>query len=372
MEAQLLMSLRRLAASTPTGAASSVTQSSASKGFDVGSLSSTKGPPSISISDVPFVPDPTIQLMSASQLIDHDCCVILYPNFCYASVRVPLNNGGSLVIEQTEALVSVDVNGGHSMFGQGTSQEKAILEVNLEAAKQIARELRLRDIGGIIIVDFIDMSDDLSLMPHFLPANKKLVYEEMKKAVEKDRSTVGVSELSKLGLMEITRKRLGHGHVYRNILCGGFGDQVRPSVTFMISEPCTCCHGTGRVEALDTSFSKIEREICRRLAASRRKSDPEKPKSWPRFLLRVDHEMCTYLTSGKKTKLGLLSSSLKVWILLKIARGFSRGAFELLPYSEKENYSMEKETSELPQKESRPKLSVFPIKKWMSRAKRAK
>ncbi|KAG2577958.1 hypothetical protein PVAP13_6NG155900 [Panicum virgatum] len=258
--------------------------------------------------------------------------------------RVPLNNGGSLVIEQTEALVSIDVNGGHSMFGQGTSQEKAILEVNLEAAKQIARELRLRDIGGIIVVDFIDMTDDL---------NKRLVYEEMKKAVEKDRSTVGVSELSKLGLMEITRKR------------------VRPSVTFMISEPCTCCHGTGRVEALDTSFSKIEHEICRRLAASRRKSDPEKPKSWPRFVLRVDHEMCTYLTSGKKTKLGLLSSSLKVWILLKIARGFSRGAFELLPYSEKEND--EKETaSESPQKEGSPKLSVFPIKKWMSRAKRAK
>jgi len=113
--------------------------------------------------------------------------------------RVPLNNGGSLVIEQTEALVSIDVNGGHSMFGQGTSQEKAILEVNLEAAKQIARELRLRDIGGIIVVDFIDMTDDL---------NKRLVYEEMKKAVEKDRSTVGVSELSKLGLMEITRKRV--------------------------------------------------------------------------------------------------------------------------------------------------------------------
>ncbi|KAK8450926.1 hypothetical protein SEVIR_6G122200v4 [Setaria viridis] len=220
--------------------------------------------------------------------------------------RVPLQNGGSLVIEQTEALVSIDVNGGHSMFGQGTSQEKAILEVNLEAAKQIARELRLRDIGGIIVVDFIDMTDD---------SNKRLVYEEMKKAVEKDRSTVGVSELSKLGLMEITRKR----------------------------------------------------------AASRRKSDPEKPKSWPRFVLRVDHEMCTYLTSGKKTKLGLLSSSLKVWILLKIARGFSRGAFELLPYSEEKENGEEKETSsESPQKEGSPKLSVFPIKKWMSRAKRAK
>ncbi|WVZ58878.1 hypothetical protein U9M48_009101 [Paspalum notatum var. saurae] len=259
--------------------------------------------------------------------------------------RVPLQNGGSLVIEQTEALVSIDVNGGHSMFGQGTSQEKAILEVNLEAAKQIARELRLRDIGGIIVVDFIDMTDD---------SNKRLVYEEMKKAVERDRSTVGVSDLSKLGLMEITRKR------------------VRPSVTFMISEPCTCCHGTGRVEALDTSFSKIEREICRRLAAAPRKSDPEKPKSWPRFVLRVDHEMCTYLTSGKKTKLGLLSSSLKVWILLKIARGLPRGAFEVVPFSEKENGVEKEVSSELPQKEGSSKLSVFPIKKWMSRAKRSK
>ncbi|XP_022728019.1 ribonuclease E/G-like protein, chloroplastic isoform X2 [Durio zibethinus] len=156
------------------------------------------------------------------------------------SKRVPLPNGGSLVIEQTEALVSIDVNGGHGMFGHGTSQEKATLDVNLAAAKQIARELRLRDIGGIIVVDFIDMVDD---------SNKRLVYEEVKKAVERDRSMVKVSELSKHGLMEITRKR------------------VRPSVTFMISEPCTCCHGTGRVEALETSFSKIEQEICRLLVA---------------------------------------------------------------------------------------------------------
>ncbi|VAI75228.1 unnamed protein product [Triticum turgidum subsp. durum] len=262
--------------------------------------------------------------------------------------RVVLQNGGSLIIEQTEALVSIDVNGGHSMFGQGTSQEKAILDVNLEAAKQIARELRLRDIGGIIVVDFIDMTDD---------SNKRLIYEEMKKAVEKDRSTVGVSELSKLGLMEITRKR------------------VRPSVTFMISEPCPCCHGIGRVEALDTSFSKIEREICRRLAVSGHNPDPEKPKLWPRFLLRVDHEMCTYLTSGKRTKLGILSSSLKVWVLLKIARGFTRGAFELLPYSDQKDTDEQKELSPEsppPREAGRPRLSVFPIKKWMSRAKRAK
>ncbi|XP_073139027.1 ribonuclease E/G-like protein, chloroplastic isoform X2 [Henckelia pumila] len=218
------------------------------------------------------------------------------------SKRVPLTNGGYLVIEQTEALVSIDVNGGHCMLGQGTSQEKAILEVNLAAAKQIARELRLRDIGGIIVVDFIDMMDD---------SNKRLIYEEVKKAVERDRSTVKVSELSRHGLMEITRKR------------------VRPSVTFMISEPCSCCHATGRVEALETSFSKIEHEICLLLSIMDQKADPENAKSWPRFILRVDRHMCNYLTSGKRTRLAVLSSSLKVWILLKVARGLTRGAFEL-------------------------------------------
>ncbi|PKA67037.1 Ribonuclease E/G-like protein, chloroplastic [Apostasia shenzhenica] len=201
------------------------------------------------------------------------------------SKRVPLSNGGSLVIEQTEALVSIDVNGGHCMLGHGTSQEKAVLEVNLAAARQIARELRLRDIGGIIVVDFIDMDDE---------SNKKLVYEEMKKAVENDHSTVKVSELSQHGLMEITRKR------------------VRPSVTYMISEPCSCCHATGRVEALETSFSKIEREICRLLATSNVKSDPEVAESWPQFVLRVDRYMCNYLTSGKRTRLAFLSPKVKI------------------------------------------------------------
>ncbi|TKY56428.1 Ribonuclease E/G protein [Spatholobus suberectus] len=223
------------------------------------------------------------------------------------SKRVPLANGGSLIIEQTEALVSIDVNGGHGMLGRGNSQQQAILDVNLAAAKQITRELRLRDIGGIIVVDFIDMTDE---------ANKRLVYEEVKKAIERDKSMVKVSELSRHGLMEITRKR------------------VRPSVTFMISEPCACCHATGRVEALETSFSKIEQQICRLLATMDHKADPEKPKLWPKFILRVDHHMCEYLTAGKKTRLATLSSSLKVWILLKVARGLTRGAFEVKKFTD--------------------------------------
>ncbi|CAK7349156.1 unnamed protein product [Dovyalis caffra] len=259
------------------------------------------------------------------------------------SKRVPLSNGGSLVIEQTEALVSIDVNGGHVMLRQRTSQEKAILDVNLAAAKQIARELRLRDIGGIIVVDFIDMADE---------SNKRLVYEAVKRAVERDRSTVKVSELSNHGLMEITRKR------------------VRPSVTFMVSEPCTCCHATGRVEALETSFSKIEQEICRLLAMMDQKADHENPKTWPRFILRVDHHMCNYLTSGKRTRLAVLSSSLKAWILLKVARGFTRGAFEVKLFTDdKTNKSQQQvaisvlRPAEAGAKKSGKKVTLVPVKK---------
>ncbi|XP_024009676.1 ribonuclease E/G-like protein, chloroplastic isoform X1 [Eutrema salsugineum] len=261
------------------------------------------------------------------------------------SKRVPLLNGGSLVIEQTEALVSIDVNGGHGMFGQGNSQEKAILEVNLSAARQIAREIRLRDIGGIIVVDFIDMADE---------SNKRLVYEEVKKAVEKDRSLVKVSELSRHGLMEITRKR------------------VRPSVTFMISEPCSCCHATGRVEALETSFSKIEQEICRQLAKMEKRGDLENPKSWPRFILRVDSHMSSFLTTGKRTRLAILSSSLKVWILLKVARHFTRGTFEVKPFMDEKTVnerqhqvaiSLLKKADAIADSSGKKKLTLIPVKK---------
>ncbi|KAG9131027.1 hypothetical protein Leryth_006792 [Lithospermum erythrorhizon] len=188
-------------------------------------------------------------------------------------------------------------------------------------------------------------------------ANKRLVYEEVKKAVERDKSTVKVSELSRHGLMEITRKR------------------VRPSVTFMITEPCTCCHGTGRVEALETSFSKIEHEICRVLSMMDKKADPGNPLSWPRFILRVDRYMCNYLTSGKRTRLAVLSSSLKVWILLKVARGLSRGAFELKPITNGKEYNKQQRLAipllrpanagaNTPSK----KISLFP-KKWKSSGK---
>ncbi|KAF3325965.1 hypothetical protein FCM35_KLT09045 [Carex littledalei] len=221
--------------------------------------------------------------------------------------RVPLPDGGHLVIEQTEAFVSIDVNSGRSMLGQRLSQEKAIKKVNLAAAKQIARELRLRNIGGVIIVDFIDMAND---------QNKISVYEEMKKEVERDRSKVAISKISSLGLMEITREMVHH------------------SDSFVISKPCEFCQATGRVEALATTFSKIEHEISRFLASSNEKPDPRKPKSWPSFLLTVEQHMYVYMTKKtklEKTKLAILESSLNVSVSLKAASGFPWGKFELIP-----------------------------------------
>ncbi|RXH67863.1 hypothetical protein DVH24_028010 [Malus domestica] len=163
------------------------------------------------------------------------------PDLC-DRVEVPLANGGSLVIEQTEALVSIDVNGGLGMFGHGNSQEKAILEVNLAAAKEAMMEER---------------------------------------------------------------------------------------------------------------------------------PDPGNPKSWPKFILRVDRHMCEYLTSGKRTRLAFLRGSLKVWILLKVARGFTRGAFEVKPFSDEESHKdpPPETISMLRSSEGRAnnsvrKVTLFPVIKW--------
>eukprot|EP00252_Welwitschia_mirabilis_P012085 TRINITY_DN2688_c0_g1_i3.p1 TRINITY_DN2688_c0_g1~~TRINITY_DN2688_c0_g1_i3.p1 ORF type:complete len:950 (-),score=207.32 TRINITY_DN2688_c0_g1_i3:401-3250(-) len=231
------------------------------------------------------------------------------------SQRVPLPNGGYLVIQQTEALVSIDVNGGSIMMGRNrsngqtteSSKEQAILEVNLAAARQIVRELRLRDVGGIIIVDFIDME---------IEKHKRMVYEQVKKVVEEDRSSITFSELSDLCLMEMTRR------------C------VRPSVAFKMTEPCPHCHGNGRVETLDTTFSKIERAICRILAKRVHNGNRSNNNLKPRILLRVDPVMHDYLTTGKKKRIVLLSRYLKVLILLKDIRLFARGQFEVTELNE--------------------------------------
>jgi ribonuclease E len=125
--------------------------------------------------------------------------------------KVWLPSGGSLVIEHTEALTVIDVNTGKNV---GKSNlEETVLGNNLEAAEEIARQLRLRDIGGIIVVDFIDME---------LKENRRKVVETFRKALARDKTRTQVFDISELGLVQMTRKRIGEG------LLTAFADTCQP------------------------------------------------------------------------------------------------------------------------------------------------
>jgi len=148
--------------------------------------------------------------------------------------KVWLKKGGYLVFDQTEAMVVVDVNTGR--FVGKRDQEETILETNLLAAREVPRQLRLRDIGGIIVIDFIDMESE---------ANKKKVLTELRNHLRRDRSRAKAFAISDLGLVEISRKR------------------VRPSLLHFLSEECPYCRGTGKVFSFDTLANKVERQVHR-------------------------------------------------------------------------------------------------------------
>jgi ribonuclease G len=154
--------------------------------------------------------------------------------------KIWLKKGGYIVIEHTEALVTIDVNTGRYVGKR--DQEETILETNLIAAKEIARQLRLRDIGGIIVVDFIDMEAE---------ENRRKVYSEFKNLMRRDRSRVRVYPMSDLGIIELSRKR------------------VRPSLLHYFSEECPYCEGRGKVLSLESMAMKIEQWI-RRIGAKKR------------------------------------------------------------------------------------------------------
>ncbi len=143
-------------------------------------------------------------------------------------------SGGYIIFDHTEALVAVDVNSGK--YIRGRAPEETTLRINLEAAREIARQLRLRDIGGIIVIDFIDMQD---------PKNKKRLYDEFKRELRRDRATSTISPISEFGLIEMTRER------------------IRPSLLHAFSEPCPTCDGIGRVSSRNSVLTKIERWIKR-------------------------------------------------------------------------------------------------------------
>ena len=152
--------------------------------------------------------------------------------------RVFLKSGGHICIDQTEALVAIDVNTGK--FTGKSRLEETVLRTNLEAADEIARQVRLRDLGGIIVVDFIDME---------YAKNRRELIKRLREALKKDRAKTTVSEVSELGMIEMTRKRVKHNLVKS------------------LSQPCPYCEGGGMVRSVTTmtfdTLRKLQTLFCR-------------------------------------------------------------------------------------------------------------
>jgi ribonuclease G len=191
--------------------------------------------------------------------------------------KVWLKSGGYIIIEPTEAMVVIDVNSGR--YAAKKEQEQNSLRTDLEAAREICRQLRLRDIGGIIVCDFIDLDDE---------RNKRKVYEELKKEFRKDRAKVTVLPMTEFGLVQITRQR------------------IRQAILHSFSEPCPACGGTGLVQSRTTTLNQIERWL-RRFKSESRES---------RIVLKVNPQLADALRVGTLSRLRRLM--LKYVILIRL------------------------------------------------------
>ena len=200
---------------------------------------------------------------------------------------VGFKNGGYLIMERTEALFSIDVNSGSKKLG--VDQEDNAFKCNMLAAEEIVHQLRLRDIGGIIIVDFIDMDS---------AEHRQLLFEQMRKLMKRDRARHNVLQLSKFGLMQITRQR------------------VRPAVEMDVREECPTCHGTGKIEPSLLFTDKLASE-CQRYSDQFGRG----------LTLRLHPFICAYVEKG------LLWNSLKwQWLRKYGVRVMSSEMLGMLEY----------------------------------------
>jgi len=175
--------------------------------------------------------------------------------------RCDLPSGGYLIIEPTEALVSVDVNSGR--YTGKKDPEKTIFKTNVEAAREVARQARLRDLGGIIVCDFIDMETK---------ANRDKVLQELRTHLGRDRARTKAFAVSELGLIEMTRQRVRQSHLQN------------------MTEACQTCHGTGRVFTAETIARRVERSVRR--AGLEGKKDP--------MVVRIHPDVAMYVLENEK------------------------------------------------------------------------
>jgi ribonuclease G len=184
--------------------------------------------------------------------------------------RCDLPSGGYLIVEPTEALVSIDVNSGR--YTGKKDPEKTVLRTNLEAAAEVARQLRLRDVGGIIVCDFIDMETRQS---------RERVLQELRTHLSRDRARTKAFAVSDLGLIEMTRQRVRQSH-YQSM-----------------TGPCPTCDGTGRVFTPETIIRRMERSV-RRMVIEGRKDN---------LLVKLHPEVAMYVLEEEKELVQKLQKS---------------------------------------------------------------
>lgn len=208
--------------------------------------------------------------------------------------KIHLPSGGSIVIEQTEAMLVIDVNSGRSNAAE--DQEVNAYKTNMEALKEIARQIRLRDNAGIIMIDFIDMMN---------PNNRKKIFAEMKKELYRDRAITVAYPLTQLNLMQITRQR------------------INQNISEKLSEVCPTCQGTGRVISKGVLVNSIERWLKNFRTHSREF----------RITLVIHPHIANYLTEGTISKLSRLM--IKYFVKIKVQQSNHIRIDEFKFYSQK-------------------------------------
>lgn len=203
--------------------------------------------------------------------------------------KVWLRSGGHIVIDQMEALTAIDVNTG-KYVGKRSSDE-TIVKTNLEAVKEVVYQLRLRNIGGIIVIDFIDMAR---------AGDREKVYNALKEALKLDKARTNILKISELGIVEMTRKR------------------VRESLAQSLCEPCPYCDGNGIVKARDTIVMDIYRELAREL--------PERKK---KISLYVSPSVAELL-NGDSSVLSDLEKKFNKKVLIKPVERFHQERYEIM------------------------------------------
>ncbi|MBX2824195.1 MAG: ribonuclease G [Gammaproteobacteria bacterium] len=205
--------------------------------------------------------------------------------------KVFLKSGGYLIIDQTESMTTIDVNTG--AFVGHRNLEETIFKTNLEAAQAISRQLRLRNLGGIIIIDFIDMTID---------EHKRQVLRALEKSLEKDNAKTQVCEVSSLGLVEMTRKR------------------TRESLEQVLCSPCTTCNGRGMLKTIETVCFEITREIIRQVRQFDIKS----------LTVLASQEVIVHFSEERSDDLAELESFVGVPIRLQGEQMYTREQFDVV------------------------------------------